>query len=39
VAPGLRAALTLTWAGTLGLVIFATPIIAWAARSAEMLAK
>ncbi len=36
---GLRVALTLTWAGTLGLVVFATPIIDWASRSVQMLVR
>jgi len=37
VAGSLRVALVVTWAGTLGLVLFATPLIDWASRSAQML--
>ena len=37
VAPNLTVALAVTWAGTLGLVILATPVLDWAMRSMEML--
>lgn len=38
-AASLKVAIGLTWAGTLGLVLFATPLIDWAARSVQMLAR
>ena len=37
VARNLAVALAVTWVGTLGLVILATPVIAWASHSVQML--
>jgi len=39
VAPSLTVALAVTWAGTLGLVVLASPVIAWASRSVELLMR
>lgn len=38
-AGSLRVALAVTWAGTLALVVFATPLIDWASRSVQMLVR
>lgn len=38
-AASLKAAIGLTWAGTLGLVAFATPLINWVSRSVQMLVR
>ena len=38
-AGSLRVAVAVTWAGTLGLVVLATPLIDWVSRSAQMLVR
>jgi NADH-quinone oxidoreductase subunit N len=39
VAPNVAVTLALTWAGTLGMVVLATPVIAWVSRSVQLLAR
>jgi len=39
ISGSLKVALTVTWAGTLGLVLLATPLIGWVSRSVQMLVR